>query len=375
MESKHAPAERTSADEIKRKSNRISSLDNLRFLLDALPYVAVILDKNRQIVFSNSRFISMLNVESFDNIISLRPGEAVNCVHSKETYAGCGTAESCRYCGAVNAILETQKTGNPAVHECRIHSDMQGQFVTFDLEVSTSPFILDDEQFIILTLKDISNEKRRKILERIFFHDVLNSAGLVSGFLSILKDEDDPPKIKEYAEIAYNSNERLIEEILAQKQLVAAENNELITEPCSIYSLDMLNQLIIQMKQHNVAEKKDIILSEKSENFKFITDPVILRRVLINLLKNALEATEKHNTVILGCEKKQNENIFFVNNNIALRREIQLQIFKRSFSTKGADRGIGTYSVKLLTEKYLNGKVWFESNQQNGTTFFVSIPA
>ncbi len=375
MESKHAPAERTSAEDIKRKNNRISSLDNLRFLLDALPYVAVILDKNRQIVYSNSRFITMLNVESFDIIISLRPGEAVNCVHSKEMYAGCGTAESCRYCGAVNAILETQKTGNPAIHECRIHSDMQGQFVTFDLEVSTSPFILDDEQFIVMTLKDISDEKRRKILERIFFHDVLNSAGIVSGFLSILKDEDDPAQMKEYAGIALNSNERLIEEILAQKQLVAAENNELIPEPRNVSSLNMLNQLITQMKQHIVAENKNIILSESSENITFTIDPVILRRILINLVKNALEATEQHNNVIVGCELKQNEIIFFVNNNTALSREIQLQIFKRSFSTKGADRGIGTYSVKLLTEKYLKGKVWFESNQHNGTTFFVSLPA
>jgi len=375
MESKHAPAERTSAEDIKRKNNRISSLDNLRFLLDALPYVAVILDKNRQIVYSNSRFITMLNVESFDIIISLRPGEAVNCVHSKEMYAGCGTAESCRYCGAVNAILETQKTGNPAIHECRIHSDMQGQFVTFDLEVSTSPFILDDEQFIVMTLKDISDEKRRKILERIFFHDVLNSAGVVSGFLSILKDEDDPAQMKEYAGIALNSNERLIEEILAQKQLVAAENNELIPEPRNVSSLNMLNQLITQMKQHIVAENKNIILSESSENITFTIDPVILRRILINLVKNALEATEQHNNVIVGCELKQNEIIFFVNNNTALSREIQLQIFKRSFSTKGADRGIGTFSVKLLTEKYLKGKVWFESNQHNGTTFFVSLPA
>jgi len=55
-------------------------------------------------------------------------------------------------------------------------------------------------------------------------------------------------------------------------------------------------------------------------------------------------------------------------------KEIQLQLFKRSFSTKGIGRGIGTYSMKLFGEKYLKGRVGFESTEENGTTFFIEIP-
>jgi signal transduction histidine kinase len=55
-------------------------------------------------------------------------------------------------------------------------------------------------------------------------------------------------------------------------------------------------------------------------------------------------------------------------------KEIQLQIFARSFSTKGQGRGLGTYSVRLLTEKYLKGKVWFKSSEKQGTTFYICIP-
>ena len=40
-------------------------------------------------------------------------------------------------------------------------------------------------------------------------------------------------------------------------------------------------------------------------------------------------------------------------------RQVQLQIFKRSFSTKGAARGLGTYSMRLLSERYLKGVVSF----------------
>ena len=63
-----------------------------------------------------------------------------------------------------------------------------------------------------------------------------------------------------------------------------------------------------------------------------------------------------------------------VHNPEFIEPEIQLQIFQRSFSTKGKGRGIGTYSMKLFGERYLKGKVWFSSSEEEGTTFFVSIP-
>jgi sensor histidine kinase regulating citrate/malate metabolism len=48
-------------------------------------------------------------------------------------------------------------------------------------------------------------------------------------------------------------------------------------------------------------------------------------------------------------------------------------LFRRSFSTKGRGRGIGTYSMKLLGEKYLKGRVWFTSSPNAGTTFFIEV--
>lgn len=54
--------------------------------------------------------------------------------------------------------------------------------------------------------------------------------------------------------------------------------------------------------------------------------------------------------------------------------EVQAQVFQRSFSTKGNDRGLGTYSMKLFGENYLKGKVYFQSDADKGTTFFLALP-
>jgi sensor histidine kinase regulating citrate/malate metabolism len=65
---------------------------------------------------------------------------------------------------------------------------------------------------------------------------------------------------------------------------------------------------------------------------------------------------------------------FQVTNPTFIPKEIQLQIFQRSFSTKGENRGIGTYSIKLLTERYLKVRISFTSLDEKGTSFYARYP-
>ena len=105
------------------------------------------------------------------------------------------------------------------------------------------------------------------------------------------------------------------------------------------------------------------------------TDEVLLGRVIGNLIKNALEASASGQTVTVAFENKR-QPLFAIHNPSVMPEAVQLQMFQRSFSTRrGRGRGIGSYSVKLLTEKYLKGKVWFVSRETEGTTFFVALPS
>jgi signal transduction histidine kinase len=94
-----------------------------------------------------------------------------------------------------------------------------------------------------------------------------------------------------------------------------------------------------------------------------------------NLIKNALEASTRGETVTVKSEKKGDAYVCFkVHNPAVMPENVQLQIFNRSFTTKGVGRGLGTYSVKLLTTRYLKGSVSFISNKESGTTFEISLP-
>ncbi|RPI69650.1 MAG: ATP-binding protein [Ignavibacteriales bacterium] len=119
---------------------------------------------------------------------------------------------------------------------------------------------------------------------------------------------------------------------------------------------------------------KNIIIEKGSENMDFFTDKVLIRRILSNMMKNAVEATEDNKPVKIGCKRNKDFIEFSIRNPGYMEKEVQLQIFQRSFTTKGFDRGIGTYSMKLLCENYLMGKISFTSSKEEGTTFYCSIP-
>jgi signal transduction histidine kinase len=92
------------------------------------------------------------------------------------------------------------------------------------------------------------------------------------------------------------------------------------------------------------------------------------------MVKNALEASHAGQTVTIGCRNLVDAVEFSVHNPNVMPRSVQLQIFQRSFSTKGAGRGLGTYSMKLLSEQYLHGQVAFTSSAEEGTTFYARYP-
>lgn len=117
----------------------------------------------------------------------------------------------------------------------------------------------------------------------------------------------------------------------------------------------------------------NVCAADSSANIYFESDRMLLRRVLINLLKNALEASNPGGKVDIGVESLSEMLRFWVKNDTIIPENVKTQIFQRSFSTKGQDRGIGTYSIKLLTENYLKGKVSFVSNESERTVFSVVL--
>ncbi len=371
MDSKFTLQEKSFRGKYLDDNKAIGSISYIKDLLNALPHMAAILNEQRQIVYANQVFSASLGGFSLEHILGKRTGEILSCVNSKK---GCGSSVNCRICGVVSAIMESMKYKRKVMKECRITSAVNSQEVALDFMVTSSPFTWEKHKFFILTLTDISHEKRRRVLEKVFFHDVINKAGSLSGFIDSLKDIQDATTIKEHLKIAEIISNELTDEILAQRALLAAENNDLEVEPKPVFSLNILKKNVEQVKQHPVAANKHIEIAHESVNITITTDPLLLGRIFTNMIKNALEAILENDKIEVGCISQNNEIVFWVHNNSVMSEDIKLQVFQRSFSTKGLNRGLGTYSITLLGERYLKGKVYFTSEEGMGTTFFIKLP-
>lgn len=374
MKTLHASSERSSQDILENQFHSLIENSYFSDLLNALPYVVTILNSNRQIVFSNKVLLDSLKVDDFREFLGKRPGEALNCVHWKDNEGGCGTSESCRYCGAVNTIVTSMEQNRKIVNECRITSENEGIEEYHDFEVTATPFTWQGEKFTIFALADISGIKRKRMLERIFFHDILNTAGNLKGLIELITQIDDQKKKDELMNLVANISVDLVEEIQEQRQLASAESGELKPNSSLINTQDLLENIIGQFKNH-VNKSVHFVVHENSENLSFLSDKNLLSRILKNMLKNAFEASGDNETVSIKANLIDTCIRFTVQNEKVIPHNIQLQIFKRSFSTKSVDRGLGTYSMKLLGERYLKGKVHFRSEEGLGTEFYLDLPA
>ncbi len=363
------PEDRKTLDEVKRQTTIFTQNKFLINLIESLSQMLVVLNKERQIIFANKHYYDFCGIPESKPIIGKRPGEAINCIHAFVTTGGCGSTNFCKTCGAANAIMESHK-GIQSTKECRI---LTQTLESKNILVTSTPYDYVGESFTIFALTDISDKKRTETLERLFFHDLLNSASGISGLSSMLKELEKPEEITEVANIINRAANNLVDEIQAQRQLSEAERGELHPDIQEVNSMSILHDVKNLFSIQAIEADKSILIEENSELHVINTDPVLLRRILGNMVKNAIEVYNPKALITLCCRSINQVIQFSVHNPATIEKNVQLQMFKRSFTTKGVGRGLGTYSMKLLGEKYLKGKVGFESSKQNGTTFYFEI--
>jgi len=132
--------------------------------------------------------------------------------------------------------------------------------------------------------------------------------------------------------------------------------------------------VIIQMQKDGRYHQIPIEFEAKDDGNMIKTDRTLLRRIIVNLIKNALEANEQEHMINIQIEKEQDNYRLSVHNLETISIEKQRDIFRKGFSSKGKGRGMGVYGSKLLLNKYLHGELSFTSSEEAGTTFVLQIP-
>lgn len=372
IETFFASPERITGTNLTQSALAASEDSIIQVVLKSLGGFVMILNEHRQVLAASPELMEALDINEPGQAIGFRPGELLECVHNSNAPAGCGTSEACQHCGAVLAILGSQQSGEVMSGECSLTMQGEHGIECVEFRVHVTPLTIGNNKLQIFVLQDISAEKRRDILERVFFHDLRNTLGGLLGLGQILQQSNNPEEI---ASKIVTLSQRLAQEINNQQVLIMAERGEITIELDFIRVCDVMNSITNIFEKHETSLNKTLDIQMVDDHTLAYTDVTLLTRILVNMVKNALEASNPGEIVKLWFEHKNGRPVFHVHNPAFMPGEVALRVFQRSFSTKASSgRGLGTYSMKLFGETYLKGNVDFETSEEHGTTFSISLP-
>jgi hypothetical protein len=372
METYFAPAERDNIERVTCQAKSICHSPVINTLLQNTSDLLLVINSKRQIVAFNKAVTDSLGIAEPELALGLRFGEVLRCKYSFDEPNGCGTTPYCSTCGAVIATMAAIDDNTPCERICALTTDKKRKSSDSCLRVRSQPVVVDGDRWILVYAQDVSDQRHWENLENEFLQDLENKLYFVKNYSSYVHDQipTDGALSKLTLTIGRVAREVKLQNALRNHRHI---DSLAITENVSLKSIR--NMVFDTILNKSVMTGKTVIEEGTDLDCAVHTDPILVSRVIIKMLLNALEATELGGTVRFKATVYETKVTWIVWNNGFIPENIQLRLFHKYYSTKtGKGRGFGTYRMKLLGEKYLGGKVSFKSKAEEGTTFSLSLP-
>ncbi len=305
----------------------------------------------------------------------------------------------------VNVVPREDKEGKVVPFKERIISKvLSGETVVADL---TQPFYYvrkDKSKFPVAsvitpivfnkkiigaveTFRDISKEseadKAKTEFASLVSHQLRTPFATINWYVELLLAQDvgslNEKQIK-YLQEVYKASKRMVAlvNVLLSVARIERGKSEIEERPTDVISLA---ETILKEEALVIKTKKLEITKVYDKNIpKILADPKQLTIVLQNLLVNAIKYSSKRGKINLKIERKGDDITFTVaDTGMGIPKVAQPKIFTRFFRADNAKAqepegvGLGLYIVKAVIDM-MKGKIWFKSQENKGTTFYVTIP-
>jgi signal transduction histidine kinase len=346
----------------------LRSTDYLQILLETAAEPLLAINAQRQIIALNAAFAASLGMTDPEKALGLRFGESLHCRYAFDEADGCGDTPYCSSCGALIAMMAAIDDDKPCQRVCAL----SGNNRDLCLLVRAQPVVLDNNRYILVYARDISQEQLAASFEQDFIHDLNTMLSSLKSYGAFIHHQSPDNELS----LRLNQlTDRALKEIRLQNMLKHHSQLKFIAS-VELVKLSSIRNLIFSVVLHReVKNGKHIEEVGPERDFTIATDPVLVSRVVINMLLNALEATGAGDFIKLTTDVQTSRVSWTVWNRAFIEKHVQLRIFQKYFSTRSDHgRGLGTHAMKMLGEDYLGGEVSFTSSPEEGTTFSFSLP-
>ena len=244
------------------------------------------------------------------------------------------------------------------------------------------------EELLIAAKKaEAANRAKTEFLQRMS-HDLRTPINGICGMVNMAEHyADDLEKQKEYRTKVKEASNLLLELVNDVLDMSKLESGEIVLEEVP-FNLSSISEEVLVVIEQMAAEQNIRIMWEKKEiiHRNFIGSPGYVKRVMMNILSNAVKYNRENGHVYISCmeipsEQPEMTMMEFVcrDTGVGMADEFQKHIFEpfaqehAGSRTKFAGTGLGMPITKKLVEK-MGGTITFESKKGIGTTFVIRIP-
>ncbi|MFW6371006.1 MAG: sensor histidine kinase [Bacteroidota bacterium] len=234
---------------------------------------------------------------------------------------------------------------------------------------------------IIAALKKQNEELRRlnstkDMLFSIIGHDLKSPFNSVIGFSKILHERlkqnniEDSIRISEIIFQSANNAMELLRDLL-EWALMKTGKMEFHAEPNNLLVIvEQVERLFFEIAdQKNITIQKDI-----PGDFIIRGDKEMLEVIMRNLISNALKFSKPGGSIKISAKHVSNEDVISVaDSGIGIPADKQDSLFDIEKIHTDSGKGLGLVLCKEFVEKH-NGKIWMESKENQGSTFYFSLP-
>ncbi|GAB6399852.1 hypothetical protein IMM1_10800 [Pseudocoprococcus immobilis] len=244
------------------------------------------------------------------------------------------------------------------------------------------------EELLIAAKKaEAANRAKTEFLQRMS-HDIRTPINGIRGMVNMADHyADDIEKQKEYRTKVKEASNLLLELVNDVLDMSKLESGEIVLEEVP-FNLSSISEEVLVVIEQMAAEQNIRIMWEKKEiiHRNFIGSPGYVKRVMMNILSNAVKYNRENGHVYISCmeipsEQPEMTMMEFVcrDTGVGMADEFQKHIFEpfaqehAGSRTKFAGTGLGMPITKKLVDK-MGGTITFESKKGIGTTFVIRIP-
>ena len=241
----------------------------------------------------------------------------------------------------------------------------------------------------LLILHDITKEKLIEQMKTEFVsvaaHQLRTPLSAVKWSLSLFLQGEIGKLTEEQRDImdkTYKANERMIKLVNDLLNVARIEEGRFVYQPKVVDFVELVQSVFDSLKK--LAAKKEIefefIKPKFKRNLIVKVDVEKITLALKNLMENAIFYTKNKGKVRVSVVKKGKEIEFSVQDNgVGIPKSQQKRIFNKFFRGANVVRmqtqgtGLGLFITKNIIEAH-KGKIWFQSKEGKGTTFFFTLP-